>query len=194
MARVCQVTPATVAHWIDQGHLKGHRTPTGRRRVSSADLAEFLAAHGMPVPPDLLEPSAARDSGLPVVVLVEDDARYRLAFRGLVARLGLGVELVEAGTGVDGLIEIGRRDPALVVLDYHLPDLDAGEILERLLAPERGFDAAVVVVTGGMDEGSRAKLRALGVEEVVEKGVGMGGVVEAMRRVLVRRVAAARSA
>ena len=47
MARVCQVTPATVAHWIDQGHLKGHRTPTGHRRVESTDLVAFLKGHGM---------------------------------------------------------------------------------------------------------------------------------------------------
>jgi len=53
---VLQVTPATVASWIDQGHLKGHKTPTGRRRVASADLVEFLTAHGMAVPSELNAP------------------------------------------------------------------------------------------------------------------------------------------
>src|SRR5438876_2062565 len=53
VARVCQVSPATVANWIDQGHLKGHRTPTGRRRVEAADLVEFLKVHEMSVPSDL---------------------------------------------------------------------------------------------------------------------------------------------
>src|SRR3989449_7891256 len=38
VARVCQVSPATVANWIDQGLLKGHKTPTGRRRVEAEDL------------------------------------------------------------------------------------------------------------------------------------------------------------
>src|SRR2546428_336908 len=47
VARVCQVSPATVANWIDQGLLKGHKTPTGRRRVESDDLAAFLRAHEM---------------------------------------------------------------------------------------------------------------------------------------------------
>src|SRR2546425_12319053 len=60
VARVCQVSPATVANWIDQGLLKGHKTPTGRRRVESDDLAAFLRAHGMGVPPDL-ERSAGRE-------------------------------------------------------------------------------------------------------------------------------------
>src|SRR2546428_11755920 len=49
VARVCQVSPATVANWIDQGHLKGHRTPTGRRRVEAADLVGFLKGHEMAV-------------------------------------------------------------------------------------------------------------------------------------------------
>src|SRR6266487_2598696 len=71
VARVLQVTPATVASWIDQGHLKGHKTPTGRRRVASADLAEFLQSHGMPVPADLV-PVREKD----VVVVVEDDPSY----------------------------------------------------------------------------------------------------------------------
>ena len=65
VARVLQVTPATVASWIDQGHLKGHRTPTGRRRVESGDLVEFLNAHGMAVPAELatLSEAAARTGG-----------------------------------------------------------------------------------------------------------------------------------
>src|SRR5437773_9865909 len=71
VARVLQVTPATVASWIDQGHLKGHKTPTGRRRVASADLAELLRAHDMSVPSDLL---VVRDR--PVVVVVEAELGY----------------------------------------------------------------------------------------------------------------------
>src|SRR2546426_2261246 len=63
VARVCQVSPATVASWIDAGHLKGHKTPTGRRRVESTDLVEFLRSHGMAVPPDLLAAGLAGEGG-----------------------------------------------------------------------------------------------------------------------------------
>src|SRR5438093_8198812 len=74
VARVCQVSPATVANWIDQGLLKGHKTPTGRRRVESDDLAAFLRAHSMAVPAEL-----ERSHGREVVVVVEDDEGYRRA-------------------------------------------------------------------------------------------------------------------
>ena len=186
VARICQVSPTTVANWIDQGHLKGHRTPTGRRRVVVDDLAAFLRAHGMPVPPELLGGPVAQ----PVVVLIEDDARYRQALRTLINRSQLSVELVEAGTGVDGLLEIGRSDPDLIVLDYGLPDLNAEQVVERLLDPERKLVAEVIVVTGGIEEEAQARLRAAGVREIVGKASGMGAVIEAIRQALARQMAA----
>ena len=150
------------------------------------DLAAFLRAHGMPVPPELLSAPVSR----PVVVLVEDDDRYRQALRAVIVRSGLDVELIEAGTGVDGLLEIGRADPDLVVLDYGLPDLNAEQVVDRLLDPERKLTAEVIVVTGGIAEDAQVRLRVAGVREVVGKTSGMGAVIEAMRQALARSMAA----
>ena len=186
MARVCQVSPTTVANWIDQGHLKGHKTPTGRRRVVVDDLAAFLRAHGMPVPPELMGGPAS----MPTVVLVEDDERYRQALRTLINRSGLAIQLVEAGTGVDGLLEIGRSEPDLIVLDYGLPDLNAEQVVERLLDPERRLTAEVIIVTGGIQEEAQERLRSAGVREIVGKASGMGAVIEAIRQALARQMAA----
>src|SRR2546430_16635907 len=71
VARVCQVSPATVANWIDQGLLKGHKTPTGRRRVEADDLKAFLHAHDMAVPQDL-----AHGNGHSRGVVVDDGPGY----------------------------------------------------------------------------------------------------------------------
>jgi len=185
VARVCQVSPATVANWIDQGLLMGHKTPTGRRRVESDDLAAFLRAHGMGVPPDL-ERSAGRGGG----VVVAGDAGYRRALVLTIAKPDLAVEVVEAATGMDGLLEIGRAQPSVIVLDFTLPDLNATQVIERLLEPGRRLDAEVIVVTGGMPEAAAAQLRQMGVQTIVNKTDGMPGVVEAMRQALKRRKAA----
>ncbi|PYP96051.1 MAG: hypothetical protein DMD38_10080 [Gemmatimonadetes bacterium] len=182
VARVLQVTPATVANWIDQGHLKGHRTPTGRRRVAAADLAEFLRAHGMAVPNEL---STARER--PIVVVVEDDPGYLKALVRMVQHEAPEVEVVEAMTGVDGLLEIGRVSPDLVVLDYALPDLNAVQIVERLVDTSKRLTAPVMIVTGGMPANAELDLRRLGVRAIVNKVDGMGVVIEAMRRVLQAR-------
>ena len=185
VARVLQVTPATVASWIDQGHLKGHKTPTGRRRVASADLAAFLTEHGMAVPAELV---TARERD--VVVVVEDDASYLRALVRWLEREAPEIEVVEAMTGMDGLLEIGRTHPDLVVLDYTLPDFNAVQVVERLLDPSRRLTAEVMVVTGGMPMEAEAGLRRVGVRNIVNKADGMPAVVEGIRRALQERQAA----
>lgn len=185
MARVCQVSPATVANWIDQGLLKGHKTPTGRRRVEGADLAAFLRAHNMAVPAEL-----EGGSGREVVVVVDDDPGYLKALVLTIARSDLDVEVVEAATGVDALLEIGRVQPSLIVLDYSLPDLNAPQVIQRLLEPGRRLDAEVIVVTGGMPDRAAGELKEMGVKVIVNKAEGMPAVVEAMRQALKRRKAA----
>jgi CheY-like chemotaxis protein len=182
VARVLQVTPATVASWIDQGHLKGHRTPTGRRRVASVDLVEFLRAHGMAVPDEL----AGSGEGQ-VVVVVEDDPGYLNALVRTVGRDVPELDVVQAATGVDGLLEIGRVQPDLVVLDYALPDLNAVQVVERLVDTTKGLTAPVIIVTGGLPEKAENDLRRLGVRAIVNKADGMGVVIEAMKRALQAR-------
>lgn len=188
MARVLQVTPATVASWIDQGHLKGHKTPTGRRRVASADLAEFLRAHGMTVPSDLAPGGGARER--PVVVVVEDDPSYLRALVRTLEQEAPDVEVVEATTGMDALLEIGRVAPDLVILDYQLPDLNAVQVVQRLLDTSKRLTAAVMVVTGGMPMEAEAELRRVGVRDIVHKVDGMGTVIDLMKQALrARKVA-----
>lgn len=183
-ARVLQVTPATVASWIDQGHLKGHRTPTGRRRVAAADLAEFLRAHGMAVPSELL---ATRER--PVIVLVEDDPAYMSAMVRTIQLEMPETDVVQATTGMDGLLEIGRVNPDLVILDYVLPDLNAVQVVEGL---QDRLSAPVMIVTGGLPAAGENELRRLGVRSIINKVDGMGVVIEAMRRALqARKVAVA---
>lgn len=187
VARLCQVTPATVASWIDHGHLKGHRTPTGRRRVDVDDLVAFLRAHGMPVPPELEQNGAEAEDA---VVVVEDDPSYRKLLSRAIEQSDLGVELAAAATGMDGLLEIGRLHPAVIVLDYSLPDLNAAQLVERLMAPGRSLDAEVLVVTAGVSDNDHAWLERLGVKQVIEKSAGIDVVLEAIGKALARHRAA----
>ena len=181
VARVCQVSPATVANWIDQGLLKGHKTPTGRRRVDAQDLTSFLRAHAMAVPTEL-----EGKNGHDVVVVVDDDPGYLQALVMMIERSEPDVEVVEAATGMDALLEIGRVQPSVIVLDYSLPDLNAPQVIERLLAPGR-LDAEVIVVTGGMPDEAAGVLRRFGVKVILNKAEGMPAVVEALGTALKRQ-------
>ena len=120
----------------------------------------------------------------PVVVVVEDDPGYLKALVRTIEREAPDVDVVEASTGVDGLLEIGRLSPDLVVLDYALPDLNAVQVVERLVDTSKRLTAPVMIVTGGMPATAENELRQLGVRAIVNKVDGMGVVIEAMRRAL----------
>ena len=150
--------------------------------MESTDLVSFLRAHQMPVPSELV---AARERD--VVVVVEDDASYLQALVRTLARDAPEVEVIEASTAMDGLLEIGRLKPNLVVLDYRLPDLNAVQVVERLQDTSKRLTAPVMIVTGGMPAAAENDLRRLGVRAIVNKVDGMGVVIEAMRRALQAR-------
>ena len=150
--------------------------------MASADLADFLRAHGMTVPSELM-PTRERA----VVVVVEDDPGYLKALVRTIEREAPEVDVVETTTGVDGLLEIGRLSPDLVVLDYALPDLNAVQVVERLVDPSKRLTAPVMIVTAGLPAAAENDLRRLGVRAIVNKVDGMGVVIEAMRRALQSR-------
>src|SRR5438046_9490919 len=108
----------------------------------------------------------------------------------MIERWGPDVEGVEAATGVDALLEIGRVQPSLIVLDYSLPDLNAPQVIQRLLEPGRRLDAEVMVVTGGMPAEAAVQVRQMGVKVILNKSGGLPAVGEAMREALRRRKAA----
>src|SRR5438128_10094410 len=95
----------------------------------------------MSVPPEL-----EGGKGHDVVVVVDDDPGYLKALVLTIERSDLDLEVVEAATGVDALLEIGRVQPSLIVLDYSLPDLNASQVNQRLLEPGRLLAAEVLMV------------------------------------------------
>src|SRR2546428_743850 len=68
----------------------------------------------------------------PVVVLIEDEPQIRRFLRATLT--GQGYRLFEATTGADGLVEVGSRQPDVVIVGLGLPDIDGIDVIRRLLA------------------------------------------------------------
>ena len=49
IARICQVSQATVLNWIRDRGLNAYTTPGGHYRVRPSDLSEFAARYRMPI-------------------------------------------------------------------------------------------------------------------------------------------------
>ncbi len=48
-ARVCKVSPRTIAKWFDTGLIGGYRLPGGHRRIPAAELRTFMLRQGIPL-------------------------------------------------------------------------------------------------------------------------------------------------
>lgn len=78
------------------------------------------------------------------VLIVDDDAQFRLASRLLLEAGGFTV-VGEAADGAAALAAVGMIAPEVVLLDVQLPDIDGFEVCRRLAA--EGTPVAVVLVS-----------------------------------------------
>ena len=92
-------------------------------------------------------------SPIPVrILLVEDDAVDRLACRrALRAETAYAFELAEADTAREGLQRVHAEAPDLILLDYHLPDIDGLGFLAELAADSGEVEVPVIMLTGAQD-------------------------------------------
>lgn len=49
IARICEVSPKTVIAWIERKQLKSFRIGRGPRKITLADLYEFLGSRNFPI-------------------------------------------------------------------------------------------------------------------------------------------------
>ncbi len=127
---------------------------------------------------DTARDAPSADADLPVVVVVDDD---RASLDLMTAYLdGLGVRVVLARNGTDGLELIRTLTPAAVVLDIRLPGLDGWEILDRVRADD-ATRAVPVVIVSILDEKPRGM--SLGAADYLIKPVARDALVGALRRI-----------
>lgn len=125
---------------------------------------------------------------MPVVTLIEDDARIRDALRaGLVDK---GYAVRSASNGMDGLSAVTNEPGDVVVLDLGLPDIDGRQLLRMLRAVS---DIPVIVATARDDEAEIVQTLDAGADDYVVKPFS-AAQLDARIRALLRRVKAGKGA
>ncbi len=102
------------------------------------------------------------------VLYVEDDAA-NAALMGYIIALRPSITLLEAETGVSGVALAQERRPDLILLDFHLPDINGDQVLERLLGDPRTAEIPVVILSGDATPAQIRRLLALGAYRYVTK-------------------------
>jgi len=107
--------------------------------------------------------------GTALVLIVDDDQGNRYLAKEYLELAGY--ETVEAGNGVEALSVFVERDPDIVLLDVHMPQMDGFEACRQLRKIHRGAHVPILMVTGMDDHKSVARAYELGATDVIVKPI-----------------------
>jgi excisionase family DNA binding protein len=153
VSRLLHVNPRSVINWIDQNLLPSYRTPGGHRRIRRDDLLAFLRKHQIPTPASLM------DGGNFSVLIVDDEDEITQIMKSYFERKG-GFEVTTVSDGISALLEVGRANPDLLILDIMIPGVDGVEVCRRIKAGPSA--STIIIAISGQPEMEKKILQAGG--------------------------------
>jgi signal transduction histidine kinase len=116
-----------------------------------------------------------------VILNVDDDEASRYARTRVLSRAGFSV--TETATGLDTLAAFAARNPDLVLLDVHLPDMDGVEVCRRIKSRNTGAIVIQVSASATLAEDASLALNA-GADAYVMEPVDPDVLVATVRALL----------
>lgn len=118
------------------------------------------------------------------VLLIEDEADIRELIRYNLEREGLDV--VEAASGEEGLVQARARTPDLILLDLMLPGIQGLEVCRKLRATEATAATPLIMVSARGEEADIVAGLEIGADDFVTKPFSPRELTARVRSVLRR--------
>jgi CheY-like chemotaxis protein len=103
------------------------------------------------------------------VLVVDDNPLSRKLLNDILGAEGYSVR--HAASGAEALSVVAEERPDIILLDIMMPGMDGFEVVRRLRADKTIHTPPIIMVTALDDEGSRARLAASGVNDVLTKPI-----------------------
>ncbi len=111
-----------------------------------------------------------------VVLVIDDEVQIRRLLRVSLERNGY--EVVEAGSGQEGIDQAIAHQPDLVLLDLGLPDMDGSAVLQRI---REWSQVPILVVSVRGREDDKIKALDCGANDYITKPFGTGELLARLR-------------
>ncbi len=102
-----------------------------------------------------------------LVLVVDDEALLVRAIRRAAA--DLGIEILHASNGQDGIRLAAGPAPDLILLDLGLPDIDGARVLAFLKSSPETVSIPVIIYSGRSEHDERIESFRLGADDYFEK-------------------------
>ncbi len=151
-AELCKVSQQTIIRCFDSGRLNGFRVPGSRfRRIPRDELIRFMRVNDIP--------TDALGSMTTTILVVDDDPDILEVFHDALAADGR-FEVITASNGYEAGILTEHHKPALLILDYMLPDINGDVVCKRLRSTPELSATKILFISGVISEDELKRLAA----------------------------------
>lgn len=138
-AQMLGVSLGTVQQMVENNLLDAWKTAGGHRRIRITSVEAFLRKrHNGPM----------QNAGNLRILVAEDDLVMQTLYQRTLATWDMPISVKIVGGGFDGLLEIGREVPDLLVSDLVMPGLDGFAMIRKLRSEPQLAHMDIIAVTG----------------------------------------------
>ncbi|MBF0370109.1 MAG: response regulator [Magnetococcales bacterium] len=143
-SKILGVALPTVQGWVEKGILRAWKTAGGHRRIARSSLDKMLHERQVALAKG---PDSQAHPAPPTLLVVEDDPAMVALYRSQIQTWSFEVDLVTASNGFDALIQIGRKQPGIIISDLVMPGMDGFRMIWILNEKPELADTRIVVVS-----------------------------------------------
>ncbi|MCK4705547.1 MAG: response regulator [Gammaproteobacteria bacterium] len=149
-AKILDVAVSTIQLWVNNGLLNAWTTAGGHRRIAHSSVDEMLVQQQTVLEQSKLKKQLS-------VVVVEDDAQLLRLYEKQLLSWNVQTHVITAKDGYEGLINIGRILPDVIITDLMMPNMDGFQMV-RALNELSLLKHSLIIVISGLTE-SEVELR-----------------------------------
>ncbi|RBP51426.1 response regulator [Arenicella xantha] len=138
-AKILGVSVRTVQLWVESGSLEAWKTAGGHRRILASSVEEYISRH---------QTKAPSESSNLRILIVEDNPTVSKFYEAAIKSWKIPVDIVVKHNGFEGLVEMGRKAPDLLIADIYMPGMDGLQMIRALYKAELLASDRIVVISG----------------------------------------------
>ncbi len=121
------------------------------------------------------------DADKPLIMVVDDDAINVHAVTGMLSE---HYRVMSAMSGKEALKRLKKRQPALILLDVHMPDMSGIELIHQLKSTDEYKDIPVIFLTSDIDEDTELQGFKEGAADFIRKPFRKDVARQRIRRII----------
>jgi YesN/AraC family two-component response regulator len=114
------------------------------------------------------------------ILLVDDEELVRVTLKEFLTILGL--EVVEASSGSEGIEKAQQVEFQILITDYKMPDMTGIEMMREILKFKRDFK--IVILSGFVAEITNKMLEGIEVSAILQKPADLGVLERIITQIL----------